>query len=104
MSLATADQDVVSLVIELDGQHLVRRRCGLGDHAGWDLLLVKVSPHGDVGLLRSVHHGKLGVASLIQDGEGNTRHFVGELTTPKNVDKLQGFIIPDLKDFNLNRE
>ena len=60
------------------------------------LLLVKVCPHGDVGLLRPVHHGELRGPSLVQDGEGEAGDLVGELARAQNVNQLQCLIVPDL--------
>ena len=98
VGLTARHEDVVALVIELDGEHLVGGGRGLGDHLGSDLLLVKVSPDGDVGLLGPVNHGELGGPGLVQDREGEAGHLVGELSRSENVNRLQRLVVPDLEN------
>ena len=97
VGLAASDEDVVALVVELDREHLVRGGGRLSDHLGRDLLLVKVSPDGDVGLLGPVNHSELGGPGLVQDREGEACHLVRELARTENVNRLQRLVVPDLE-------
>ena len=60
VALPTGDQDVVSLLIEPDGEDPVGGGGGGGEENGLDLLLLKLAPDRDVWLVSPVNNGELG--------------------------------------------